>query len=236
MKSVAAIFFLLFSIQALADNSPVEEAVSFDRIYVADGFDDNDNVQIVGEGMFANACYRHSRTKAKVDQKKMTIELAPVAYRYQGFCLQVILPFERVVDIGVLKAGTYTITQNNGLKRTLGKLHVAKSRSSGADDFMYSPISQAFFQSRFMTNRVFLIGDFPMSCMKIKEVKVNVQAHVLVVQPIAEIDPNVPCVSGKYTFEQVAELGNVTPGRYLLHVRTLNGQAVNTLVDVKSFE
>jgi hypothetical protein len=158
-----------------------------------------------------------------------------VAYKYNGLCLQVILPFERVIDLGVLKAGTYKITQSGG-KRNLGSIRIQKSKTEQPDDYLYAPISQAFLQSRALSNRVFLVGNFPVSCMKIKEVKANVQGKVLVVQPIAEIDSSVPCVEGSYTFETSKDLGAVPGGRYLLHVRSMNGKAVNNLVDIAEFQ
>ena len=64
-----------------------------------DGFVSNDTAQIVGEGMFSNSCYRHAETTVRVDHVNKTIHVGPVAYKYNGYCLQVILPFDRVVDV-----------------------------------------------------------------------------------------------------------------------------------------
>ncbi len=233
VKSAFAILALLFAVQqASAENhTPMLVPVNFKKIYIPDGFDDNDNVQIVGEGLFANSCYRFAETKVRVDHNTKTIHLGPLAYKYPGYCLMVILPFDRTVDVGILKEGTYTIVQETD-GATLGQIGVKTTISKEPDDYLYAPISQAFFIPRGLINKVYLTGDFPTSCMKLKEVKSQVQSDVLVIQPMAEIDPSVPCVDGKFHFETTADVRFMKSGRYLLHVRSMNGKSVNNLVDV----
>ncbi len=97
---------------------------------------------------------------------------------------------------------------------------------------MYASVSQAYFQSKDSVNKVFLTGNVPSRCMKLKEVKTQVQSDVLVVQPILEIDPSEECVPGQSRFETSVDVGFMKPGRYLLHVRTMNGNSVNNLVEV----
>ncbi len=227
----AVLTSLLFAAPAMADASPTLEPVSFDKIYTPDGFDSNDNVQIVGEGVFSNSCYRHAETKVWVDHEKMTIRLGPVAYKYGGYCLQVILPYDRTVDIGILNAGTYKIVQSVS-GRSLGTITIKPATTLDPDDYLYSPVSQALVQSKNGKTGVYLMGDFPLSCMKMKEVKFQVQPDVLVVQPISEIDPSQPCVQGKFPFSVNKDVGAMNAGRYLLHVRSINGKAINNLFDV----
>ncbi len=224
--SVIAIIFA--TTLAKADHTPTKVSVNFGKIYAPGGFDDNDNVQIVGEGLFSDSCYRYAETSVRVDHKTKTIKVRPVAYKYPGYCLQVILPFDRVLDVGILQKGTYTVVQESDSQH-LGQVDILATKNKEPDDFMYAPISQAFFQSGGLS----LMGDFPTSCMKLKEVKAQVQSDVLVIQPIVEIDSSIPCVEGKYHFETVTDVSDVKPGRYLLHVRSMNGKAVNSLVDVQ---
>lgn len=230
--SFLAISVSLASASTFVESAPKKVGVSFRKIYVPEGFDDNDNVQFVGEGVFSSGCYRYAETVVTVDQVAKVVRIAPAAYKYDGMCMMVILPFETPVDVGILKAGTYKVVQSIDNKE-LGRIHVRASISQAPDDFIYAPVSQAFFQSKNSENKIYITGSFPLSCMKLKEVRTGVQSRALVIQPIAELDNSVPCVEGKYDFETVSEIGYVKSGRYLLHVRSMNGKAVNNLVDIR---
>ena len=69
-----------------------------------------------------------------------------MAFEYSGICLQAIMPFQKVVELGILRAGTWEVFQGEETTK-LGQvqIHVAKTESS--DDFLYAPVSQAFFLS-----------------------------------------------------------------------------------------
>ncbi len=223
---------LFFNTFALAEQGPSKIKVNFGKIYVAQGFDSNDRVQIVGEGIYNNGCYRNAETKVRIDHDQRLITLSPFAYKYDGLCIQVLLPFDRVVDIGILKSGTYRVKQE-GQSSFLGDVVTTVAATRNPDDFPYAPISQAFFRSSVLGNIVTLSGEFPSSCMFLKEVKFDVQPDVLVVQPIAQMDERADCKAGKFYFEKDTDVGAMKPGRYLLHVRSMNGKAINSLVEVQ---
>lgn len=224
---------LLFSAaHAKADDGPSKVKVNFGKIYVAKGFDSNDKVQIVGEGVYNNGCFRNAETKVRVDHDAKVITLTPYAYKYDGMCIQVIMPYDRVVDVGILKAGTYKVKQD-GQSTFLGDVETTVATTKNPDDFTYAPISQAFFKGNGTSNIVSITGEFPNSCMTLKEVKFDVQPDVLVVQPIAEMQEGKDCKDGSFYFEKDTEVGPMKAGRYLLHVRSMNGKAINNLVEVK---
>ncbi len=209
---------------------PTRVAATFNKAYIADGFDSNDLVQITGEGKFRNTCYRHAETSVKVDEVTQTIWLGPVAYEYSGLCLQVVLPFQRVIDVGLLKPGRWTVEQ--GKHERLGEFTVKAASSNSADDFLYAPISQAFFQSSAGLNEVLLSGDFPNDCMVFDSEKVSVQPDVIVIQPIARVENRISCKNGKFPFSKTVSIPAVPKGRYLLHVRSIGGNALNSMIDV----
>jgi len=225
-----AVFFL--AVKAPADDAPTKVKVNFAKIYVAQGFDSNDKVQIVGEGIYTNGCFRNAETKVRVDHVQKVISLTPFAYKYDGICIQVVLPFDRVVDIGILKAGTYKV-RLDGQSNFLGDVMTTVAATKNPDDFNYAPISQAFFRNNGQNNIVSLTGEFPNSCMSLKEVKFDVQPDVLVVQPIAQMEERTDCKDGRFYFEKDTDVGPMKQGRYLLHVRSMNGKAINNLVDVR---
>lgn len=231
-KLMVAIAMLASSTgQATPLDGPIKVGVPFNHAYIPDGFDDNDVVQFVAEGLFTNSCYRQTQPTVDVDHESRVISVGPVAYKYEGFCLQVVLPFDRVIDVGVLKAGRYKVVQS-AERKVLGEIDVKPASTIAPDDHLYAPVSQAYVRSRGSKSNVYLSGNFPVSCMKIKEIRTLIQNEVLALQPIAEIDPSVPCQAGVFPFETRAESGPMTTGRYLLHVRSLNGKAINSLFDV----
>ncbi|CAN5413381.1 hypothetical protein BH10BDE1_BH10BDE1_27600 [soil metagenome] len=232
LRSLAVLLCLggLFR-SATATADPIRVPALYNTVYAPDGFDSNDHVQIVGEGMFRNTCYRHAETSVRVDAANHQIFLGPVAYEYPGLCLQVILPWERTVDIGILPAGHWDVMQ--GPTEKLGQLEVAPATTDNPDDFLYAPVSQAFFRQRGNISEVLLSGNFPNSCMTIDYVKITLQPKVIVLQPIAKDSSAASCKDGKFPFSKTVRITRIATGRYLLHVRSMNGNAINTLVDAK---
>jgi hypothetical protein len=214
---------------------PVVVGSEFHTGYIPDGFDTNDNAQIVAEGLFRNSCYRPASVKVDVDHNAKTITLHPTAYQYDGYCLQVMIPFDQAMDVGILKAGTYQVIQEvMGEQSVLGPMKVRVATNSAADDYLYAPVSQAYYEKKQGERATVKVsGEFTNSCMKLADVMVSVQPNVIVLQPISALQDRGDCVQGKFPFEKQVQLPNVKTGRYLLHVRSLNGKSVNTLVDVQ---
>jgi len=235
-KTTVSLVALIFVSYAHAEdtvkkNLPTKVSISFNKIYVPDDFDSNDNVQVIGEGWYANSCFREAETEVKIDHKSKVIYLDPKAYKYDGMCLMLILPFDRVLNLGMLKVGTYTVFQNNS-KSILGQVRIREAKTSQPDDHMYAPISQAFFDSKDGANTATLSGTFPLRCLKLKEVQSHIQKDVIVVLPIAEVERSIPCDQGRYPFEASSDLGPISSGHYLFHVRSMNGRSINSVVDV----
>jgi hypothetical protein len=231
ISALSLTFIFAASLAQAQAADPVRVPALFSKVYVPNGFDSNDQVQFVGEGMFRNTCYRHANTTVRVDESQKTVFVGPVAYEYSGFCLQVILPFERVVDVGILKAGTWKIVQVNGAHQ-LGEIKVLPALTESPDDYLYAPISQAYFRQVASGAEITLSGEFTSSCLALDQVKVEIQPDVIVVQPIAKMDSGATCKDGRFAFSRVVPVNSIKNGRYLLHVRSMNGNAINTLVSV----
>lgn len=217
---------------ANAQIEPTKVGSAYSHMYSPGGFDSNDHVQIVGEGIFRNTCYRPAQTKVRVDETARQIIVGPAAYEYQGLCLQVILPYNRVIDVGLLKPGKWEVLQGPQAER-LGEINVRAAITDSADDFLYAPVSQAFFQQKGTGAEVLIAGEFSNSCMTLDNVQVTIEPEVLVLQPIAKMASTGACKDGQFPFNKKVSVKILPAGRYLLHVRSMNGNAVNTLVDMK---
>lgn len=235
--AVTAFFFASASIVgtsrvAFAQQEPQKVGATYSKVYVPVGFDSNDHVQIVGEGIFENACYRPAPTEISVNEATKEITLGPVAYKYQGFCMQVVLPFERTIDVGILKTGTWKVLQK-GDGKVIAEIDVKTAQNLAPDDFLYAPVSQAFLRQSKSRVSVFVTGQFPNSCFEMDKMKVTTSDDTIVVQPIAKMNSATDCKEGAFGFQKAVSVPNLKPGRYLLHVRSLNGNAINQLVNVQ---
>lgn len=229
-------YFLILAIacftaaaQAQVSNEPTLRAAYFERIYVPGGYDSNDHIQIVGEGTFNNSCFRFAESHVAIDEGTKQIHLGAVAYEYGGICLQVMLPFQRTMDLGILKAGKWSVEQDG---KVIAQLNVRPATTPEADDYLYAPVSQAFFSQTGKVSKIVLTGSFTNSCLEMDHVKVKVEPHVIVIQPIAKLLNRGDCHAGEFPFTNSATVADIQRGRYLLHVRSLNGNSVNSLVDV----
>ena len=231
MKKILVVFLFLMSGLAMGQELPTLRYSAIDTGYIPYGFDSNDNVQFVIEGVYRDTCSRPAGTQFKINKSTRTIEVMSYEYRYEGPCLDVLVPHDEVVNLGVVPEGTYRIFQANGAN--LGQLAVTKATKASPDDYLYAPVSQAYLKSVNGKVMVTISGSFTNSCMQLSHVRTQVQPRVISLQPIASINNRIAnCKNGNYPFEQTVVIDHVKQGRYLLHVRSLNGKAVNHLFDV----
>lgn len=226
----ALIMTAFFSLPAQAD--PIKVPAYFQKMYVPGGYDSNDHVQIIGEGKFSNSCFRQAETTVRIDESQKNIYLGPVAYSYPGVCLMVIIPYQKTLDVGILKSGDWKIIQESN-HITVGSLHIQSALKNSADDFLYAPISQGFFYQSAGLKNLVLTGEFTNSCMHLDQVKITVEPQVIAVQPIARLDTIGNCIEGHFPFSQTTLIDQAPAGRYLLHIRSLNGNAINSLIDIE---
>lgn len=201
------------------------------KVYVPNGFDSNDQVQVVTEGYFPNGCYRPGDVSVSVDHSAKEIAIKTKAYEYPGFCIQVVVSYSQVVNVGLLEEGNYRIVLGSD-QSFLNQVTVKKASVPSADDYIYAPVNQALLSKVNGEATLILTGTFTNSCMSLQEVKINVDSDTIVVQPIVEM-ANENCVEGNFPFRYNRYVGkDIKPGRYLLHVRSMNGRAINNLIDI----
>jgi hypothetical protein len=219
---------------AHADNLPITVDIALKKAFVPVGFDDNDRIQFAVTGNTPNTCYRVGPHALKVNEEDKTITVHQQAYLYQGVCLQILLPFTQVIDVGLLKSGTYTILDRQ-TGETLGSLPITRGENQGPDDFLYAPINDAHTQYSQGRNKLYITGTFSDRCSEFEDIRVLYQDQVLVVQPIIRrtIESTSTCSSTEKTrFLKTIDLKKGLRGTFFLHVRTLNGQAINKIVEL----
>lgn len=213
---------------AQATQPPTLVDIGLSRAYLPVGFDDNDRVQVVVSGSFNNACYKVGPHSVEVKATEKTILVHQQAYHYGGMCLQVVVNFNQVIELGILKSGTYTVIDAVTHEK-LGVLPVKVASQPTSDDYLYAPVSIAYINED--QNAIVLQGAFTDSCTRIKDVLVDYQAHVIVVQPIVEQRKGPDCRGGDFPFIHKVSLERQLPKPYLLHVRSMNGNSINVVID-----
>lgn len=229
---------------------PKQEDTLPAHIFIPPGFDDNDNAQIVVDGELENTCYKVGPTTSRVDTEKKTVVVRQTMYHYTDpgcFCLEVREPYTVTVNLGVLPAGQYKVlVEKGGEQIAKGHLPVAIAKSPNADDYLYAPVSNVYVDPGNELNpsstsnsetQIVLSGIFKNTCMEIQEVRANLRAgNIIEVLPIAQLREDRVCAQTIKRFEHriaVSKLlgsgSSVAHGRYLIHVRSLNGQAVNVV-------
>ena len=208
--------------------------------YIPPGFDDNDHAQLVIEGVLPNNCFKVGPTDVKVDEIQKVIYVKNSFYYYkEAMCLQMQVPYEKEVDVGVIPVGQYKVifTAGSDSKVGYGLMGISKATTKNADNFLYAPVTsvELLVNTNDKSKVLQLKGEFSNPCMKLKEVKFNHYSYsdVIEVYPIAEMDSGNCSGTDSRAFQTTLNLKDIPQGRYLVHVRVLNGRAVNKIVKIK---
>lgn len=222
-----------FAAFSYADENPELVKSNITGLYIPQGFDSNDTVEVMVEGYLPNTCYKLGKTEVSVDKENKKIEITQMAYRYDGICLEVIVPYEHMVTVGILPSGEYLVS-TFGRKNKSGQLPITVAKTKSPDEVVYAPVSEMQLMGSREQNKVLkLSGVFTNSCMKIDEVRVLIESDsVVTVLPVVKLASQTICAQGMFPFTTEKELPTLKNGRYLIHVRSLNGKAVGKLVDL----
>lgn len=206
------------------------------HVFTPASFDNNDNAQVVLAGEYSSTCYKVGPVEALVDEQAKRIVVRNGAYFYSGcWCAQVEVPYVQTVDLGILRAGQYDVAleSQSGKLVKMGALHIALSANQGPDDYLYAPVDQVRVSiSQEEAPVLELRGQFNTSCMELADVKVFYRAgNVIEVLPTATYKDTGDCVKGARAFARRVRLDGANRGKSLVHVRSLNGRAFNTVFD-----
>lgn len=246
MKNIFIILFISSLAQGVwADQlnytDPEEFASAPNGVYTPQGFDTNDNVEIIFEGQFSDACHKVGMTSHFVDEDSKSIYITDSGYYFgDSFCASVIVPYQKGINAGLLREGEYTVyfRHSRGNFVEQGVIPVKPAKTSRPDDHLYAPVEQTRFISgiKGRPNQLKLYGKFPNTCMRMDEVRVvqHPQSNVVDILPIAMMERG-GCQEAPegLPFEHTVDLSDLRAGRMLLHTRALNGQSVNEIVTVR---
>lgn len=204
------------------------EDVAAKHIFIPTGFDDNDDVELVVDGVFNSSCYRLAQGSATIDREQRAIVLHPRAHFDAGACLAVFVPYTYTFELGKLAAGSWTVRTGDGLLSAT--LEVSEAQTSGPDNQLYAAIDNASVERRPDGQaQVVLEGQYTNTCMRwVGATIVNKNPQVIEVMPIVRVDQGEHCRDETFPFKGVAvPLPAMPSGRFLLHVRSMHGRSLN---------
>ena len=219
-------FFVLFA-QA---GTPVETIVPIDAIFSPVGFDSNDSSEIVVSGWLPNLCHKAPKTDFTVKGNKIDIKVTALKYDSTNpFCPEMIVPFVKSVEIGVLDKGKYEITVNGKTPYSKkSEIKIDESSSNAIDDFIYANVE--YIDQEIGSNTISLKGYNPSDCLELEEVKfvsngINAYSILPVMKKVRDF-----CPMKLVPFTHEVEVPQtLKTSKVLLHVRSMDGNSVNSL-------
>jgi hypothetical protein len=220
---------------------PIEEVMA-----PAQGYDDNDNVQVVVHGALPNACYNISRTIFEyVDPTTVLIKQYAIK-KMDGVCaeerlipeyMKMIVPYSTELSMGRMSANGYKFVYADatGEKKMRG-IDVKVATVPMVDDFNYALVTQGMVSEVHFKNqevKVTLSGVLNSTCTKLDDaIKVEKVDDVFVIMPMLKVDKSLRCAQMLRPFSREVTLGMLPVGHYLVHTRSMNGRSVNRVFQV----
>lgn len=233
---VSWLFFVLSTMSFVGNAAElvgeIEQPIS--KAYFPVGFDVDDSAQFMVMGKFKNSCFQMGTIFTSVDRQKKRIEVQLTGYEYKGNCVETEVSFYQVVPLGVIGVEGEFHVYDRVSKNKLGVLEFKKASESesGTDEFLYAPLLDASLVERSASGKKILSlqGVFHDSCLKLKKVTVALHGEVLVVLPTIHRPSREGCRGGDFPFKEEVLIRESLPQSFMLHVRSMGGQAINKMV------
>ncbi len=220
---------------AIASSDPDEiRHIKVSRVFTPKGLDSNDNSVVILDGYLPDGCYRLTQPVVQVNDELKTISIQARAYYFNVPCIEALVPYTQEIELGMLTGGNYRI--ENGEGHQIGSLAVKKAQSKYPDDFLYAPVEELILdQKETAPNQhvATIRGRFTNSCMYIDHVDTKYFPDTVEILPVMAIRKgNCADVEIPFSLDVELDASRLTPGRMLVHTRSLNGRSVSSILNV----
>jgi|HubBroStandDraft_6_1064221.scaffolds.fasta_scaffold510832_1 hypothetical protein len=205
--------------------------IGSDNLFVPNGFDSNDNVEVVVTGDLPNTCYLRPEGKVAVSDTKILITM--MATKVSGEetnCIMAVVPYMVSVPLGQLSEGYYSVLVNPQTPAEKnGSLHVARPNYNSINNFPYANVMHIEAVSG--QDKIILKGVHPSGCMEIERVEIyaNDKRDTYSILPIIKATMPI-CDQMMTSFSYTLDLPPSPHAKQLLHVRKIDGTAINYLL------
>ncbi|MCX6125171.1 MAG: hypothetical protein NTV34_10570 [Proteobacteria bacterium] len=204
-------------------------------LFVPQGFDSNDQTEVVVDGFLPDACYKIVPPRVEFNMEQKLFTIVPQAFHFEGegmVCGTYQVPYTVTANLGVVRAGSYALIARGVPEK---KLQVNRSSSIGPDDFLYAPVDQVFVDIDASRQSIvaYITGRYTNSCMRLTETKILEQGETTVLLPIISLENRDDCHETDMSYKGISvKLPWKGPGRYLVHTRSLSGSSVNSVFSI----
>jgi len=236
MKSLAV---LLTASLALSLNVYAAEVVEapVDHVFVPNGFDNNDHVEVIVTGKFPNPCFTRNSYDVNVKDDLININVTSLSMDnpYYTKCEPLRIPFSETVSIGNLQGGKYNIVVNRGGKyEQKESLNIAVASSHSIDDNIYAKID--YVETGFTggaSGDAILVAQSPSPCLIVDKVTyLSNDKDTLSILPIMKkISSDCPEKTERIEIPIKFEPTKFKFNQILLFVRTLEGRSMNSIIN-----
>lgn len=228
MKLALMLLLVNSAYAASVINAPVK------HLYVPEGFDSNDSVEVVVTGTFPNPCYSRNKVDVHVEDDVIDIAVTGIAPDHKLIgsraCPDMAVPFKEVVTVGNLQGGEYKINVNDGALKD--KVMVKEATSSAVDDHIYAAIEWIEKKS---ADQVVLHGWRYSPCLELDRIEVmsNGKDTFSMLPIMKQVSDFCPMKGMPVSFNAKVNLRSLKMNQPLLYVRTMDGKSVNSILNLE---
>ena len=227
MKSLLLALALISSVSAFA----FEKVKINGKIYVAEGFDSNDLVEVTIVGTLPNSCYRNPSFEIEKKGDNFFIRMYAMYVELPEGCRDVSMPYTETVNFGMMNAGEYGLALVNKNNTQIKGLKIKQATSGLVDEFLYGNVSGVVEDED--SREVELVGVNPVNCLQFDSIESKVQNSMVVLRPkfkeVGTCENKPTPFKIKYKVPYLDE----SPKGVMLHVRVMNGRSFNYLFQNK---
>jgi hypothetical protein len=195
------------------------------KLYIPEGYDNNDLVEIVIMGRLPDLCHRNPTHE--VIREGNTFKIYLYAYYVPNKpCRRLSVPFMDKVNLGMLPQNTYAI-ELHGVKdkKQVSRLVIKDAINSLQDDVNYGNVMGIREEEN--SRRIELIGTNPFNCLKLDKLEADIQEKVIVLRPHFRMEGRCEEVPSPFSIFYEVPFLKDHPQGVLLHVRAMDGKSYN---------
>lgn len=178
-------FLILLIITSFNIYATESVVVPAQNLYTPQGFDTNDETQVVVSGYLPSYCYKEASHQTTIDKQKKEINIQINAkYEDDELCPQSTKNFLKTINLGSLEPGEYRIrTRGREDYDITDKLHIKRDNLGRIDEFKYPFINSVKYLRD--KNKLYIKGYKPSNCYKLAGTEFySDRKNVIIAQPI----------------------------------------------------
>jgi hypothetical protein len=202
------------------------------KLYVAQGFDDNDLVEITVVGTLPDSCHRNPTFDIKrIGNHQHVIRLYAHLVPNPEGCRQISMAYQETINFGMMYEGEHSVSLANKNSIEKKRLTINPASTYLVDEFLYGNVNGVVENDS--NRQIELIGMNPVNCLVFEKIDTEIQDSMIILRPqFKEVGV---CKNKNTPFKikyEVPRLQNSSKG-VLLHVRVMSGRSYNYLFQNK---